>query len=171
MANLIRNQNLVDTNKRTLVKKVFISDGSTNEANTVFIDPGSFAFSMNANNKILGTGTDRKSTYRTTIKRIVGESVSNNGIVKLQWHGNANSEIILFGKTGRFQYEFEAMGDGAVISNPEANSTGNVLITTTGFISGEGFTAFIDFRKDARDYDSGQTADPVAFNRGPAAGP
>jgi hypothetical protein len=164
MANVIRNQILVDNNRRTLVKKVFVSDGSTNQANTVFIDPGSFAFSMNANNKILGTGTDRKSTYRTTIKRITGDAISNNGIVKIQWHGDSNSEILVFGKTNNFDYDFQSMGDGAVINNPEANSTGNVLITTSGFASGEGFTLFVDFRKDARDYDSGQTADPTAFN-------
>lgn len=164
MANLIRKQNLVDNNRRTLVKIVFVSDGSTNEANTVFIDPGSFAFSMNANNKILGTRTDRKSTYRTTIKRITGDCVSASGVVRLKWHGDANSEIILFGKDGIFSYEFDSMGDGAVLSNPEANSTGNVLISTSGFASGEGFTLFTDFRKDARDYDSGQTADPTAFN-------
>ena len=35
--------------------------------------------------------------------------------------------------------------------------------------SADAATIFIDLRKDNRDYDAGQTADPVAFNRGPAA--
>lgn len=165
MANLIRNQNLVDSNKRALVKIVYVSDG-TSEANTVLIDPGSFAYSMNANNKILGTGTDRKSKYKTTIKRISGLSASNNGIAKIQWSGDANSEIVIFGKNSNFSYEFDSMGDGAIISNPEANSSGNVLVSTAGYVTGEGFTLFVDFRKDASDFDAGQTRDPKAFNRG-----
>ena len=61
------------------------------------------------------------------------------------------------------------MGDGAVISNPEANATGNILISTANIGTGNTFTLFVDLRKDSRDYDAGQTADPVAFNRGPAA--
>lgn len=165
MANLIRKQNVIDTNKRSLIKTIFISDGSTNEANTVLIDAGSLAFAMNANNMIMGSATDRKVNYRTTVKRIVGDCTSSNGIVKIQWSGDSNSEIILFGKTHRIQYDFDSMGDGAVISNPEANATGNILISTSGFMAGEGFNLFLDLRKDGRDYDSGQTADPVAFNK------
>jgi hypothetical protein len=34
--------------------------------------------------------------------------------------------------------------------------------------SADAFTLFIDLRKDSRDYDSGQTADPAAFNLGSA---
>ena len=62
------------------------------------------------------------------------------------------------------------MGDGATISNPNAvaNTTGNVMITTAGYAAGETFTLFIDLRKNSADYDAGQTADPVAFNLGPA---
>lgn len=167
MANLIRQQNIIDSNKRALVKYVVISDG-TQEANTVLLDAGSLAYSLNANNQILGTGTDRKSNYRTTIKRINGQMRSNAALVKIKFNGDANSEIVVFG-SGSFDYDFQSMGDGATISNPEANTTGNVLISTTGLGANEGFTLFLDLRKDGRDYDSGQTADPVAFNRGPAA--
>jgi hypothetical protein len=167
MANLIRQQKLIDTNKRALVKYVVVGDG-TQEANTVLLDAGSLAFSLNANNQILGSGTDRKSNYRTTIKRINGQMRSNAALVRVKWNGDTNSEIIVFG-SGRFDYDFQSMGDVAVITNPEANTTGNVLISTTGLGANEGFTLFIDIRKDGRDYDSGQTADPVAFNRGPAA--
>ena len=167
MANLIRQQKLIDTNKRALIKYVVVSDG-TQEANTVLIDVGSLANSLNANGQILGAGTDRKSNYRTTIKRINGQMRSNAAFVKLKWNGDSNSEIVTFG-SGNFDYDFQSMGDGAVIVNPEANTTGNVLISTTGLGANEGFTLFIDLRKDSGDFDAGQTADPVAFNRGPAA--
>jgi exoribonuclease R len=114
------------------------------------------------------TGTDRKGNYRTTIKRISGQAKSNAAFIKIQWRGDTNSEIVTVG-SGRFDYDFMSMGDGATISNPEANPTGNLLISTTGLAANEGFTLFIDLRKDGRDYDSGQTADPTAFNRGRAA--
>lgn len=163
MANLIRQQKIIDNNKRALIKYVVVGDG-TQEANTVLIDAGSLAFALNANSKILGTGTDRKANYRTTIKRINGHSRSNNALVKIQWAGDTNSEIIVFGGSNQFDYEFSSMGDGATIRNPEANATGNVLISTSGLAAGEGLTFFVDLRKDGYDYDSGQTADPVAFN-------
>ena len=163
MANLIRQQKVIDNNKRALIKYVIISDGSQ-EANTVLIDAGSLAFSLNANGKILGSGTDRKGNYRTTVKRINGVSRSNNSLVKIQWKGDSNSEIIVFGGTNNFDFDFSSMGDGAVISNPEANATGNILISTAGLAAGEGMTLFVDLRKNNYDYDAGQTADPVSFN-------
>lgn len=163
MANLIRQQKIIDSNKRALIKYVIISDGSQ-EANSVLIDAGSLAFALNANSKILGIGSDRKSNYRTTIKRICGHSRSNNALIKIQWNGDSNSEIVVFGGENNFDYEFSSMGDGAVLANPEANTTGNVLISTTGFASGEAVTFFVDLRKNGYDYDSGQTADPTAFN-------
>ena len=168
MANLIREQKLIDTNKRALIKYVFISDG-TAAANTILIDAGSLKNALNANGYIMTSGTDRKSNYRTTIKRIFGNATAAAGsYYKLQWQGDANSEIMTFSSTP-FDYDFASMGDVAVISNPEANATGNILITTANIGTGNTFTLFIDLRKDSRDYDAGQTADPVAFNRGPAA--
>lgn len=164
MANLIRTQKLVDTTKRALAKFVIISDG-TQEANTVLLDVSALAFSLNANGMILGAGTDQKSTYRTTVKRVFGTVASNNAIIRLKWHGDANSEMLAFG-SGGFDFNFESMGDVAVITNPEANSSGDILITTTGLTAGEAATIFIDVKKDNRDYDAGQTADPYAFNRG-----
>lgn len=175
MANVIKQQNIIDTAKRSLLKFVFVSDGSA-DANTVLLDASILAYSLNANSQIKSGGTDRKSNYRTTIKRIAGTSQSNNGISTLQWHGTAaqtNVAIVTFGKSQRFDYDFQSMGDGATISNPNnvANTTGNVMITTAGYASGETFTLFVDLRKNSADYEAGQIADPVAFNLGPALGP
>jgi hypothetical protein len=169
MANVLNGQRLVDNNKRALIKLVFVSDGSA-ESNTVLIDVSTLRFAMNSNNMIMQSNTHPKSTYRTTIKRIFGNATAPDpgSYYKLQWQGDANSEIITFSSTP-FDYNFDAMGDGAVIPNPEGNTSGDILISTKNIGSGNTFTLFIDLRKDGRDYDSGQTADPVAFNRGPAA--
>lgn len=162
MANLIREQKLVDTNKRALLKYVFISDG-TADANSVLVDVSTLGFALNANGQIMQSGTDPKSSYRNTITRIFSVG-RGNGSLKLQWHGDANSEIIVI-PSGSVDLTFEGLG-GGVISNPEANSSGDILISTSNVSTGEHFTLLIDLKKDARDYDAGQTADPAAFNSG-----
>ena len=169
MANLIREQKLVDTNKRALIKYVFISDGSA-AANAVLLDASTLKNALNANGYIMTSNVNKKTNYRTTVKRVFGNATATGpgSYYKLQWQGDSNSEIITFSTTP-FDYDFASMGDGAVISNPEANATGNILLTTTNIGTGNTFTLFVDLRKDSRDYDAGQTADPVAFNRGPAA--
>lgn len=165
MANVIREQRIIDSNKRALIKYIIVSDGTQN-ANTVLVDVSTLAFSLNANGFIMSSGTDPKSKYRTTVKRVSGQVVSSGAKIKLQWHGDANSEIVTIGG-GSFDFDFQSMGDGATISNPEANSSGDILISTAGLSSGDLATIFLDIRKDGQDYDSGQTADPYAFNRRP----
>ena len=164
MANILREQRIIDSTKRTLLKYVFISDGSS-VANNTLVDVSSLKFALNANGFIMTSNTDIKPSYTTTIKRIFGEAKSN-GYVSLQWAGDANSEIITF--MSKFDYGFDTMGEGATISNPESNATGDILFSVVSPNVGDTFTLFIDLRKDAKDFDAGQTADPVAFNQGPA---
>ena len=165
MANVIKEQKIIDTNKRALIKYVATLD--TAAANTILMNPSTLRFSLNANGYIMQSGTHPKTTYRTTIKRIFGNARAN-GYIKLTWHG-ANTEDIVAITDGNFDYFFDSMGDGAVISNPDANSNGHILISVVTPSSADALTLFIDLRKDSRDYDAGQTAEPVAFNKGPAA--
>jgi hypothetical protein len=161
MANVIREQKLIDSNKRTLIKYVILSDG-TQEANTRLLDASSLAFALNATGVI--SQTNPKSNYRTTIKKIKAYS-RTGGSFRLKWEGDANSEIITFG-SGSVDFTFE--NDGAVISNPEANATGDILLSTANLAFGDTATIFLDVRKESLDYDAGQTADPYAFNnKGP----
>ena len=159
MANVIREQKLIDSNKRALIKYVILSDG-TQESNTRLLDASSLEFALNASGVI--SQTDLKSNYRTSIKKIKAYS-KTAGSVRLKWEGDANSEIITFGSAS---VDFNFENDGAVITNPEANATGDILISTLGLASGDAITIFLDLRKDSLDYDAGQTADPYAFNRG-----
>jgi hypothetical protein len=82
----------------------------------------------------------------------------------LQWEGASNTEIVTFGN-GTFDYDFQSMGDGAIIPNNETNPTGDILFTVNNNKNFDSFTLFIDLKKDNNDYDAGQTADPYAFNR------
>jgi hypothetical protein len=159
MATVLSTQKIVDSTHRTLIKVVG-TGGS--DANTVLIDVGSLAYSLNVNNKILGVGTDRKSTYRTSIKRIWGQAQTSK-VVTLQWQNDTNSPIVTFG-SGYFDYNFDSEGLSAAIYTPTgANNTGNIIFSSTA-TNGDAWTLFIDLKKDNRDYDAGQTADPMAFN-------
>jgi hypothetical protein len=172
MANLIREHRIVDTNRRALIKYVCVSDG-TQLANSTLIDVSTLAYALNANGYIMSSNTHPLSTYRTAISRIKGATnigPGSTGYLKLQWQGDSNSEIIVVSNDS-FDYSGEAWGGvgGGTFPNPEANSSGDILISTVGMKANDNFTLFIEVRKDARDYDQGQTADPTAFNRGPAA--
>lgn len=162
MANTIREQRLIDSNKRALIKYVVLSDG-TQESNTRLLDASNLAFALNANGYIMSSNTNPKSNYRTTVRKIKAYS-KTAGSVRLKWEGDANSEIITFGSAS-VDLNFE--NDGAIIWNPEANATGDILISTLGLTAGDTFTIFLDLKKNSEDYDAGQTADPYAFNRRP----
>lgn len=162
MVNVIREQKLIDTNKRALLKYVILSDG-TQESNTVLVDASSLALALNANGYIMSSNVHPKSNYRTTLRKLKAYS-KNTGSVRLKWHGDANSEIVTFGSTS-VDMNFE--NDGAVIWNPEANATGDILISTVGMADGDTVTIFLDLKKNSEDYDAGQTADAYAFNRRP----
>jgi hypothetical protein len=165
MANLIREHRIIDNNKRTLVKYVFLSDG-TGVANSTLLDASTLRFALNANSQIMSSNTHPRSSYGISIKRIFGLGhLKNNGYVKIQWCSESNTEIVIF-NDNNFDFNFEAMGDGATISCPDASPNGDILYTTDGFTAGDTFTLFIDIRKNQSDYDQGQTADPAAFNRG-----
>jgi hypothetical protein len=165
MANLVREHRLIDSTKRSLVKIVFIGDG-TAVANTVLVDASTLRGALNANGYIMATNTHPKSTYDFSIKRIHGQLSANVGaFVKLQWHGAQNSEIAAIG-AGPFDFNGEASGDSFLIPNPETGSNGDILYSTGNLPAGAVLTMFIDLKKNNRDYDAGQTADPAAFNRG-----
>lgn len=162
MANTIREQRIIDSNKRTLIKYVILSDG-TQESNTRLLDASNLAFALNANGFIMSSNVHPKSNYRTTIRKIKAYS-KTAGSVRLKWEGDSNSEIITFGSAS-VDLNFE--NDGAVLANPEANATGDILISTANMVFGDAITIFFDLKKNSEDYDAGQTADPYAFNRRP----
>lgn len=165
MANVIKEQKIIDNNKRALIKYVATFDSAA--SNAALLDASNLRFALNANGYIMSSNVHPKTNYRTTVKRLYG-NLKANGYVRLQWAGDSNSDIVIL-TDGRFEYSFDSQGDAAVISNPEANATGDILISVVSPSSTDAMTLFIDLRKDSRDYDAGQTADPVAFNRGPAA--
>lgn len=166
MANIIREHRIVDNNKRSLIKYVMISDG-TAESNSKLVDASTLSGALNVNNQLMLSNTHPRTNYRTTIKRVFGQAKAN-GYFTINWQGDSNSEIVTI-SNGSFDYNFENLGDNAVIPNPETNATGDILLTSYNNKTGDSFTLFVDLRKNNEDYHAGQFSDPVSFNRGPAA--
>ena len=82
MATTVYTTKLVDSTHRTLLKIVGTGGG---DANTVLVDPGSLLYSLASNGAILGVNTNRKTSYRTSIKRIWGQGqMASNKYVTLQ---------------------------------------------------------------------------------------
>lgn len=170
MAYVWTEQRLVDNNKRALIKYTLAGD-STATSNATLVDVSTLRFALNTNGYIMTSNVDPKSTYRTYIKRIFGQMSTTPGYSTLQWHINgANTPIATIG-AGNFDYDLTALsGDIATIPNTDsANSSGDILYSAAGHTGAHGLTLFVELRKESKDYDSGQTADPTAFNKGPAA--
>lgn len=160
MANSV--QIISDTTRKVVVKLW----GDASEPNpTLKVDAGLLAFALNANNRIASTpGTDRKSKYRLELAKVLYDVQSGDtrGYVKLMWNGDSPNTIITLSGSGELR--FSEGSDVFTVNNAvAANSTGNVLLSTAGFNANCAYSIFATFKKNAGDYDQGQTADPTGF--------
>lgn len=156
MANTI--QKLVDSERRVVYKFT----GNTAETAVLKIDAGSLNFSLNANNQLLGTGTDRKSMYRLALKKIIYDvapgQAAGNGYVELYWTGTPNTTMVTLSGVGKM--DFSEGGDGIVILNNAtgAGANGNVGLQTVNFTGTScSYTIIADFRKFLDDYNTQPT--------------
>lgn len=159
MTTVLTTQTLVDTNRHAVIKVVGV--GGT-DANVSLIKSANLAYAINATGQV--SSTNPKRLNRVAIKRIWGQGqMTAAKAVTLQWGGNSNSSIVTFG-TGSFDYNFDSGSTQGTIEIPDpANCTGDIVFSSTAGAT-DSWTIFIDLKKDGRDYDQGQTADPIAFN-------
>lgn len=154
---------ITDSNKRLVVRLI----GDAAEARTIKIDAGSLNFALNTNNKLLGTGTDRKTKYRLFLKKITYDINGGDvrGYVLLSTDGDVGNNIItLSGADNKCFVDGGGDSFHIPISNI-GNTTGNVFLQTFGFQGNCSYTIIADFRKDGADYDQGQSAIPRDFNQ------
>lgn len=170
MATSNSQQILIDTTRKTIIKRVGIFDASGgNEVETVIIDPKTLSGFLNANGALYQTGNTTISGYGAnsfTIKRIIYNVDAEVGHLQLKWQGvdSANSRTIV------------ALGVGAGDTNPNdnlpaiwnnsPNPSGNVTITTVGTTGNAAYTLIIELTKNGQYYNAGQLQDPAAFNYG-----
>ncbi len=161
MASTVKQVNVSDGDRRALIKYLIIGDGSV-EANTIILDPAKLSYALNANSQLLGSGTDRKTKYNYSIRRIYGNA-KVDGYIKLSFQDDSNTDLVIL-TSGNFDYGSETMGDAMSIKSNGANAKGNLLMTVVGAGANMAATIFIDVKKDAADYDSGDLRDRTAFN-------
>lgn len=159
-------QILVDTNKKTVIKRIGIIDSDENQ--TVIIDPRSLAFALNANNLPYQTGNTTASGFANsafTISRVVASVDAEVGHLQLKWQGTTSDSTIY------------ALGVGFADTNPNyqlptitnnaVGPTGNVVIKTVGTTANAAYTVIIELHKNGEYYSAGQFTDPAAFNYPP----
>ena len=69
-------------------------------------------------------------------------SGNNNAVVELLWGGTINSTMVLLNCQGH--WDLRTFGDG--ISNNAGTATGDVLLSTRNFVSGDNYTILAEFR-------------------------
>ncbi|MEX0598075.1 MAG: hypothetical protein WD512_16425 [Candidatus Paceibacterota bacterium] len=166
MAILTNIQKIVDSTDRAIIKISSVFDGSGQETAATKIDVSELANAMNVNNKIMVANTHSKSSYRTTIRKVIW--TVTDGIVVLEWQNQSSNNLPIFTLgAGGGVLDLSTLGSAMAIPNADvlANTNGDILVSTKGMVANSAYTVVLELKKDGRDYDQGQTRDPHAFNR------
>lgn len=177
MANIFTEQRLVDTQDKAVIKLTGRFDSSTQDQN-VRVDVSTLAYALNANSYIMTSNTHPKALYRTFVTAIMYDVNIANGYLAIQWQGaegdpTGNTDMYVL-HSGQHSLLVDDTRYTSTIPNPtvatdSANTNGDIIFRTVGAAANDSYSVVLVLKKDARDYDKGQTADPTAFNRGPAA--
>jgi len=155
MASAIDIQRIADGPKGTIIKVVYISDGTV-DTGTLIVDSANLSGALDSTGNIRVGQTLTKPYYRTDLRKLYGHSSLKTGAyAKLK--DNANN-IVTIG-TGPVELDFDAHGLGTIHAN------GNILMDTSGVGVGDTFTLMICLKKNPADFTQGQHADPAAFNK------
>lgn len=161
MATSNSQQILIDTTRRTVIKRVGIFDATGgNEVETVIIDPRSLSGCLNANGAPYQAGNTVSAGFGAnafTIKRIVYNVDAEVGHLQLKWQGDTSKTIVALG-----------VGSGDTnpndnlppITNNAVNPSGNVTILTNGTSANAAYTLIIELHKNNTYFDAGQFEDP-----------
>ena len=158
-------QILIDTNKRTVIKRIGVLDSDENE--TVFIDPRALAFALNANGAVYQTGNTVATGFANsafTISRILASVDAEVGHLQLKWQGSNAKTIVAYGvgyHDSNPQYQLPSL------PNDATGPSGNVTIKTVGTTANAAYTVIIELHKNNQFYSSGQFQDPAAVNYPP----
>jgi len=160
-------QTLVDTNSRTVIKRIGIFDAAGGDENeTVIIEPLKLFGALNANGAYYQTGNTTPAGFNAnafTISRVLCAVDAEVGHLQLKWQGATSATICAVG-VGSFDsnpgYQLP------VITNNATTPTGNITIKTVGTTANAAYTVIIELHKNGTYYDRGQLTDPAAFNYG-----
>ena len=130
MADTVTTQTISDTSGiKYVVKMTNVSDG-TGETLVKKIDASALTFMTEDGNRKLS-----KIWYSVNTN-------NNKSAVELLWDGTVNSTIAFL--SGNGHWDLRTFGDG--ISNNAGTATGDVLLSTRNFVSGDNYTILAEFR-------------------------
>lgn len=159
-------QILVDTNKRTVIKRVGIID--SDESETVFIEPLKLFGALNANGAYYKTGNTTSPGFANsafTISRVLTSVDAEVGHLQIKWEGTSSSMTAFAFGVGTTDtnpaYQLPSINNNAV------GPTGNLTIKSVGTTANAAYTIIIELHKNSAYYDKGQLTDPAAFNYPP----
>lgn len=158
-------QILVDTNKRTVIKRIGVIDSDENE--TIFIDPLTLSGVLNANGQPYQTGNTLAPGFANTaltVSRVIASVDAEVGHLQLKWEGSSAKTIVAYGvgyHDSNPQYQLPS------IPNNATGATGNITIKTVGTTANAAYTILIELHKNGTYYSAGQFTDPAAFNYPP----
>lgn len=159
-------QTLVDTNTRTVIKRIGVLDSDENQ--TVIIEPLKLFGALNANGTYYQAGNTTSPGFANsafTISRVLASIDAEVGHLQIQWQGTGGGTATSLAYGVGFhdsnpQYQFPA------ITNSAVGPTGNLMIKTVGTTANAAYTLIIELHKNGAYYDRGQLTDPAAFNYG-----
>jgi hypothetical protein len=171
MATSNNTQILIDTTKRTVIKRVGIFDASGgNEVQTVMLDPRTLNGIMDANGRPWTTGNTLPAGFGTnaiTVARIVYNVDAEIGHLQIKWQGDTAANDKTMFAFGVGAGDTNPMSNLPVITNNAVNPTGNLTIQTVGTTANAAYTLIMEIHKDNRYFQAGQFNDPAAFNAPP----
>ena len=160
-------QILIDTHKRTVIKRIGLID--SDESETVIIDPRALAFALNANNQPYQTGNTVAAGFNAgafTISRVLASVDAEVGHLQIKWQDNGTGRSALAYGVGYHdsnpQYQLPV-----ITNNAPGTPTGNVTLKTVGTTANAAYTVIIELHKNGQYFSAGQFQDPAAFNYPP----
>jgi hypothetical protein len=130
MADIVTTQILVDTSGVKFVAKLTNFSDGTGETDVTKVDASETTFMTEDGN-------------RKIAKIFYSVNTSNpKSAVELKWAGATNATALFLSGQGFF--DFRTSGDE--ISNNATTPTGDVLLSTKNFASGDNYTLIIEFR-------------------------
>ena len=117
---------LENTANKRLFAKLLFTWSSADETNVVKLDASALSIPEN------GTAT---------IKNIFWTVSAGGNYVELIWDGATNKTIAYLSGTGDWNFN-----RGIVVPNTALTPTGDLLVSTSGFVSGDSYTVFLELK-------------------------
>jgi len=120
---------LENTSGKRLFAKLLYTSSGADESDALKIDASALVIPLN------GTTTIRRIFWSTN-------TLARGANVELKWDGAAKATIAHL--TGSGTWDFAAAG--LTIANTATTPNGDLLISTTGFASGDSYTVYLELR-------------------------